>query len=122
MCKVTRHVTSAPANFEAPSERFRNIHIDLIGPLPPCKSYRYCLTCVDRYTRWPEVFPIPDITAETVARELYTGWITRFGVPETITTDQGTQFEASVFSKTTHLLGIKRKRTTAFHPQANGLV
>jgi len=94
------------------AERFRNIHIDLVGPLPSCQGYRYCLTCVDRYTRWPEVLPIQDIAAETVAKALYTGWITRFGVPEVITTDQGTQFESLIFNNTIKLLGIMSKNNS----------
>jgi len=43
-------------------------------------------------------------------------------VPEVIITDQGTQFESLNFNNTIKLLGIKRVRTTAYHPQANGLV
>lgn len=89
LVKVTRHTKSPTQHFELPHARFQQVHIYLIGPSPPSKGNMYCLTCIDRYTSWPEVFSIPDIKADTVAEIFFNGWITRFGVPEKIITDQG---------------------------------
>ncbi|GBO27167.1 hypothetical protein AVEN_141210-1 [Araneus ventricosus] len=68
--------------------RFAHINIDFIGPLPPSEGYTYCMTIIDRFTRWPEVIPTTNITAETSCKALIHNWIPRFGCPVTITIDQ----------------------------------
>ncbi|XP_076178421.1 uncharacterized protein LOC143152324 [Ptiloglossa arizonensis] len=99
------------------STRFRHISTDHY------KSRREAqTTCVDRYARWPEAFPVEDITAETVAHALLAGWIVRFGAPHLVTTDQGRQFESALFEQLSLLIGTKHLHTTAYHPAANGMV
>ncbi|XP_037514909.1 uncharacterized protein LOC119388167 [Rhipicephalus sanguineus] len=117
-----RHVTSPLGAFPLPSRRLQHVHIDNIGPLPPVGPYRYCLTAIDRYTRWPEVLLLERITAEDVASAFFIGWISRFGTPRRVTTDQGRQFESQLFRLLGLSTGFERSRTTSYHPCANGMI
>uniref|UniRef100_A0A0K2UQS4 Integrase catalytic domain-containing protein n=1 Tax=Lepeophtheirus salmonis TaxID=72036 RepID=A0A0K2UQS4_LEPSM len=77
---------------------------------------------MDRFTRWPEVIPIPDITSKTIADNFLSGWISRFGVPETIVSDRDTQFTSSLWMGVCRTLGIASKNTASYHPESNGLI
>lgn len=120
--KVTRHTKSPVGIFPQDDERFRTVHIDLVGPLPQSNGFTYCLTCIDRFSNWTEAIPLQNIMAETVARAFYENWITRFGTPTQVITDQGRQFQSDLFRALTKICGCKLARTTTYHPQSNGKI
>ena len=120
--KVTLHVKAPLQRRALPDRRFGSIHVDLVGPLPESRGMRYLLTVVDRFSRWMEAVPIPDITAETCVQALTLNWIARYGVPGDIVADRGAQFTSSTWKQLGELFGIKCSTTTAYHPQGNGLV
>ncbi|XP_039309916.1 uncharacterized protein K02A2.6-like [Solenopsis invicta] len=120
--KISRHTKNVPVRIAIPDQRFQHVHLDLIGPLPSCQDFRYCLTIIDRFSRWSEAIPLKEISADTVSTAFYTHWVARYGSPLTITTDQGSQFEASLFKALTNLIGCDRKRTSAYHPASNGIL
>ncbi|UYV69629.1 hypothetical protein LAZ67_7000033 [Cordylochernes scorpioides] len=120
--KIHRHTITKHGIFPLPSTCFEHVHLDLIGPLPHSENCTHILTAIDRYSKWPEAFPISDKTAISVAKAFFRGWISRYGVPATITTDQGREFESHLFKDLTSLIGTNRIRTTAYNPAANGLV
>ncbi|GFU15630.1 hypothetical protein TNCV_3615491 [Trichonephila clavipes] len=119
--KIHRPTRSPLSSFQEPSQRFDHVHLDLIGPLPPSNGYTYCLTMIDRFSKWHKR-PLKDITAETVAEAFFSSWVSRFGTPAILTTDRGRQFESSLFKALSKLLGVQKCRTTGYHPQANGMI
>jgi len=68
--KVSRHVSAPVGSFAPPSSRFEHGHIDLIV-MPPSEGQRYCLTMVDRFSRWPDAVPIPDQVTPPVAQAFF---------------------------------------------------
>lgn len=120
--KVHRHTRAPLMERPPPTNRFCSLHVDLVGPLPASQGMVYLFTIIDRFTRWPEAIPLPDAHASTCAKALVHHWISRFGVPENITSDRGGQFTSTLWAECNKLLGIDSHTTTAYHPQANGMV
>jgi hypothetical protein len=104
-------------------ERFHTVHIDLVGPLPTTsKGKSYILTMIDHFTRWVEAVPMSNISAQSCAQQFLSTWVSRYGLPVCVVSDQGTQFESVLFNSMLQRLGIQRRRATAYHPQTNGAV
>nr|VZI46491.1 unnamed protein product [Spirometra erinaceieuropaei] len=120
--KIQRHNKAPIGTFPGPGSRSSHVHLDILGPLPLSNGCSYLLTCVDRFTRWPEAIPLPDIAAPTVVKALLSRWVAIFGAPSTIMTDRGAQFESNLFQSLLSFLGCTRIRTTAYHLAANGMV
>lgn len=120
--KITRHTKSPIGTFPLSSRRFAEVHLDIVGPFPLSDGHRYILTCIDRFTRWMEAIPMPNITAETVSQSFLNGWVSRFGSPDIVHTDRGRQFTSNTFRNLLKLLGTRLKHSTSYHPQSNGLV
>ena len=122
LAKVTRHNHTVIKSIPNDVPKFGTVHIDLVGPLPVNKGCAYLLTMIDRFTRWAEVIPLPDIRAETVANAFIAGWVARFGVPNQIVCDRGAQFQSGLFKNLLQQLGCKHSRTTSYNPRCNGLI
>ncbi|GFT76149.1 retrovirus-related Pol polyprotein from transposon 412 [Trichonephila clavipes] len=101
-------------NVGAPFER---IAFDILGPLPRTVSgNKYLLVVMDYFTKWPEVYPIPDQESPTVAEAVVQHWISRYGVPLQLHSDQGRNFVSAVLKGVCELLGIDNTKTTPLHP------
>lgn len=99
------------------------IAIDIVGPLPMSNhGNEYIMVVTDYFTKWVEAYPLENHTAQAVADKLVTEFISRFGVPNSIHTDQGREFESVLFGCMCDLLDIDKTRTTPYRPQSDGLV
>jgi len=104
-------------------EPFARVGIDIAGPYTVTSSgNRYILVISDYFTKWVEAYAMPNMEAKTVAEILVTQFVSRMGSPMIIHSDQGRNFESKLFKQVCSLLGIKKTRTTPFHPESNGLV
>ena len=119
--KVLKHVAPPIGEFLVPEKRFDHLNIDLVT-LTPSNGYKHLLTIVDRFSRWPVAIPIKDMTVETVLDAFSHGWVANYGIPSSITTDRGSQFLSAAWNQLMSTWGIKTHTTTAYHPEANGLV
>jgi transposase InsO family protein len=121
--KVTKQPRASVQPIPIPTRRFSHVHVDLVGPLPASEDgYLYILTMVDRTTRWLEAVALKNMSASLCVETFLSTWVARFGVPETLTTDRGTQFSSAAWAVFCSKLGTRHVMTTAYHPQANGLV
>ena len=75
-----------------------------------------------QFTKWVECYPLPDQGARSVARAFVDNFISRFGSPCIIHSDQGRQFESDLFTALCTLLEVTKTRTTGYHPSGNGQV
>ena len=83
---------------------------------------RYAITFVDYLTKWVESFACSDQTSETIAKLLIDNVVCRHGVPEILVSDRGSNLLSAVMQEVYEVTGIKKRSTTAYHPQADGLV
>jgi IS30 family transposase len=101
---------------------FREWGIDLIRQINPpySKGHKFMLLATNYCTKWVEAIPLKKVTSENMVEFVKEHIIHRFGIPQTITTDQGTQFTSSEFRDFAESMGIKLLNSSPYYAQANG--
>ncbi len=115
--KVTKQPRASVQSIPIPARRFTHVHVDIVGPLPASgEGFMYLLTMVDRTSCWMEAVPLKDISAASCVDAFLFHWVARFGVPEMLTSDRGTQFSSASWESLCCKLGVKHTMTTSYHP------
>jgi hypothetical protein len=103
-----------------PGER---IAMDVCGPLIETPDgNQYVLVIGDYFTKYVQAFPMPNQTAETIAKLVVERWILTYGEPNLLHTDQGRNFESDLMHRICELYDIKKTRTSPLHPQGDGMI
>ena len=94
---------------------------DILGPFPESsRGNRYVLVVTDHFTRWVEIFAVPDQTATTCAEKILDEVIARFGCPYDLHSDQGRNYISQIFTDLCKLLEIRKTKSSPYNPRCNG--
>jgi hypothetical protein len=126
-CDACQRFTTKP---HAPASELRTITVawpfaqwglDQVGPLPKSSrgAHTYLLVAVDKFSKWIEAVPVTNQEA-TTAIKFFESIIYQYGVPNSIITDNDTNFTSGKFQDFAKELGIKIKYMSVAHPKSNG--
>ena len=123
ICKRNKHFSSVQSKMiktSTPCKSFDIVAIDTIGPFTmSSKGNRYAVTIQCDLSKYVIAIPVPDKSADTIARAVVEGCILIYGPMKAIRTDQGTEYKG-IFESVCKLLNIDRILATAYHPQTLG--
>jgi transposase InsO family protein len=101
---------------------FRGWRLDFISQIhpPSFKGHRFVLVATDYFTKWTETVPLKNTTHKEVIEFITEHIIHRFGIPQTLSTDQGTLFMSKEVRDFAKLYKIKLFKSSPYYAQANG--
>ncbi|XP_070004412.1 uncharacterized protein [Nicotiana sylvestris] len=103
---------------ELPPPKSKKDGIDVIGPIEPTASngYRFILVAIDYFRKWVKDASYKAVTKKVVADFVKDGIVCRFGVPESITTDNATNINNDLMKDMCETFKIKHKNSIAYRP------
>uniref|UniRef100_A0A3B3QR63 Gypsy retrotransposon integrase-like protein 1 n=1 Tax=Paramormyrops kingsleyae TaxID=1676925 RepID=A0A3B3QR63_9TELE len=93
--------------------------MDYLSLEPDGRGTKNILVITDHFTKYAVAVPTTDQKAKTVAKTLWNNFFVHYGIPECLHSDLGRDFESAVIKDLCLLLGIKKTRTTPYHPRGN---
>ncbi|XP_040172372.1 uncharacterized protein K02A2.6-like [Anopheles arabiensis] len=108
-------IHSSPISWPKTDAPWQRVHIDYAGPIDGV----YFLLVIDSFSKWPEIISTSSISANATVTMLR-GLCVRFGMPNTIVSDNGRQFTSAIFADFCNTNGIEHIKTAPYHPQSNG--
>ncbi|KAL8441521.1 hypothetical protein Emed_007557 [Eimeria media] len=102
---------------------FELVATDLFGPLrASATGNTHILVFLDHHTRWVELVALPAPTAASVAEAFFQVWISRWGVPRALLSDNGPQFTADLLKQLCERFAISKIYAAPYNPRGNSMV
>lgn len=121
-CRCNVRPAEQPTSLTAPWP-FAQWGIDLIDPLPMGKvQTKFAVVAINYFTKWAEAKPFAAITERNITALVWKSIICQCGIPNTIISDNGKQFEKRNFKRFCLELNIKQLSSTPMHSQTNGKI
>ncbi|KII68202.1 Transposon Tf2-9 polyprotein [Thelohanellus kitauei] len=125
-CQLNKHRNRKPKSNLIPINTSPDVQfweVDFMGPLPrTINDNQYIIVFINTFTKWVEALAVPDQSSSTAVKAMLECVVYRFGIPDRIHSDQGRHFEGDLFKGICKTMGIKKSRTTPYHPASNGNV
>ena len=101
------HTPAQTLQMIPPSWPFAVWGVDILGPFHRAvDGYRFLYVAIDKFTKWPEVTPVVNITKKSAVAFLKS-IVCRFGIPNRIIADNETQFKSRLFQEYCEDVGIQ---------------
>jgi hypothetical protein len=110
---------AVPTPIPPPRQPNERIHVDLMGPLKTDVGPKYIVAVSDAFTKQLRLATVAQKSATEVAEVIWRHWITIFGVPQVIVTDNGREFNNNLQRCLWTALGIDHRFTSPFYPRCN---
>ena len=118
--KTARPINAGLTEVTLSNSPWETLGIDILGPLPVTEDgYRWILTIVDQFTRWPIAIPLRGRSSAEIARALHDHLITHHGPPKTVLSDRGRELISKSIQQLCATWGIRRVATGGYNPTGN---
>ncbi|XP_048250419.1 uncharacterized protein LOC125378637 [Haliotis rufescens] len=121
ICRKTPTNQRAPLIGIETTQPLELVSMDFLD-LEPCKGGKHnVLVVTDHFTRYAQAYVTNNMTAKVTAKAFFDNFIVHYGIPQRIHSDQGANFDGNLIKELCLLTGMKKSRTTPYHPMGNGM-
>jgi hypothetical protein len=124
-CARNKASTQSPAGLlhpmPVPSNRFSEMALDFVGPVPKSNGFDMILGMTDRLINYVKLEPVhTTATAQEIADVVYRSWYRQFGIPDAVTSDRDKLFTSKFWKELFKKTKVQLRMSTAYHPETDG--